>query len=93
MAFNAYVGSFDSNLSTGNQPVTGVGFTPKLVIFYHIRNDTAASNTTNARWGMGAMDGTNEWSIAAIDVDNVATSQADRRQLTSKCITTQSVQE
>lgn len=46
------IGSFTSNGSTGNQAITGVGFTPKLVRFIWL-----VGNATSAHFsGQGAMD-------------------------------------
>ena len=36
MALQCKAGSFIANTSTGDQPITGVGFTPKAIRFYAV---------------------------------------------------------
>lgn len=51
--FSAKVGSFTMNTSTGNQAITGVGFTPKIVLFF-VSNRTSDGSDTNAVFSFGA---------------------------------------
>lgn len=54
MGLSAYVGSLTQPAATGNQSITGVGFQPKLIIFFY--NDLTSSTVTNTilREGYGA---------------------------------------
>ncbi len=56
---NAKFDTFTALSGTGSQPVTGVGFQPKAVIFW-FSDLTATGSGGNARGGMGFSDGTNE---------------------------------
>jgi hypothetical protein len=58
MAVNAASGALALNVATGNQSVSGLGFTPKLVIFQSTP-DTAniVTSVANSHWSMGAFDG------------------------------------
>ena len=84
---SALVGSFDSNTTTGNQSVTGVGFQPKSVLFgFAAKNTTGALDATASSLGVG-------WGLSSssrgstnhfINTDVSTNSQAI--ELTTRCI-------
>lgn len=53
MALSAKAGNFAINTSTGNQAITGLGFTPKLILFFPAGENTAAGIINNERMGFG----------------------------------------
>lgn len=55
MALDAYVGSFNIRTNKGQQAITGVGFTPKVIIFWWNRReeDSNAVGSSHAIWSMG----------------------------------------
>ncbi|UCF60250.1 MAG: DUF2341 domain-containing protein, partial [Anaerolineaceae bacterium] len=57
------VGTFTALAGTGNQPVTGVGFEPKAVLFW-ITDRTSEGSGSYARFGRGWTDGSNEAAVA-----------------------------
>ncbi|MEW6171853.1 MAG: hypothetical protein AB1510_02120 [Bacillota bacterium] len=76
------------NKSTGTAPasqaITGVGFKTRAVLLASFQNITAAGIVANARFGIGASDGTTEGCSAFQDTDVLATSSADGIDKTSK---------
>lgn len=54
MPLSTLTGSFQLNTSTGNQSVTGLGFTPKLVIFFHTPDTVDTGQTANYEMMFGA---------------------------------------
>lgn len=58
MSFNYYVGSFTLNTGTGNQSITGVGFTPKVVMVSHCRSIAFGYSTSLSSFGYGFSVGT-----------------------------------
>lgn len=86
MALSAFVGSFTGDGTTNNQSVTGVGFQPKLVIFWYTFN-TSDGSAVNYQFGMGAAVSSSSrfalWSIAA---DAAGTTDAGRIHDNTKCI-------
>lgn len=86
MSLQTFVGSFTGNNTTNNQSVTGVGFTPKILIFWWTFN-TADASAVNYQFGMGAAVSSSSrfalWSIAA---DAAATSDAARIHDNTKCL-------
>lgn len=68
-------GTFQANTVTGNQPVTGVGFQPKAVIFW-LAPATADANAGNAALGFGmAASATEQTAYSSASDDTVGTSQ------------------
>lgn len=59
-AFDQKFGQFTLNTTTGNQSVTGLGFQPKIVLFFSSA-DTADGGTNTGTTMFGAADGTNQW--------------------------------
>jgi WD40 repeat protein len=59
---SANVGSFDMSTSAGTQAVTGVGFTPSLVMFSAGTDSVTEGYLNNAaRFGLGAMTASDQW--------------------------------
>lgn len=59
MALSSYVGSFSTPLVTGNQAITGLGFTPKLVFFF-ATPQTALGMSSGSGMCLGGASGTSE---------------------------------
>jgi hypothetical protein len=53
------------------EPVTGLGFQPSMVLFASWMTTSSTSPATNARWGFGATDDTNEAATTVDDENNV----------------------
>lgn len=84
------VGNFAMNTSTGNQSVTGLGFTPKVVFFF-ATPDTGDVATVAANWGMMfgvAASAASEAVVSMSAEDNVSAGGnfAGAFNHTSKCI-------
>lgn len=79
----AKVGTFTCPSSTGNNSVTGVGFTPKIVRFTVV---PTSGSTTNSLSNQGSMDAAgNQWAIANASRHGV--SESDTSALdTTKCL-------
>ena len=75
--------------ATGNQSVTGVGFTPDVVLHAHIGDDfTAAAPATaaNAHFGLGAMDKSGgQWANDVLSVNGVP-ADTQHGQQTNGCL-------
>lgn len=74
-----YLGEFLPETSTGNKAYTGLGFTPKLIIFWHAGYSgtfPGSGNTQNFVRALGATTGVGEefW-CAATSRDNVSTTE------------------
>lgn len=53
------------NTSVGNQVITGLGFTPKLVLFFSEPDTTdIVADIANAHMSIGAFDGVSQWVMA-----------------------------
>lgn len=87
MSFNSYVGSFAMNTSTGNQTVTGIGFTPKLILFFGNDNASDGSAVDYSYMQGAAASSTSRGCIHMISSDNVGTSVSRARNDVGKCIT------
>lgn len=86
MAFNAHAGSIAQKTTTGNQAYTGVGFQPKAIIFFMTGLGAVGSGAT-ARMGVGiALSSSSRAAVNADDLDNLATTDTDRRHDNTKCI-------
>ena len=85
---NVKAGNFSKNTTTApptqSQSVTGVGFQPKALLLASFQTSAQASPLTQTRFGLGASDGTTQGSSAFADQDNVATSNVDGIDKTSK---------
>jgi hypothetical protein len=55
----AKAGALNQPTSTGTQAITGLDFTPKVVILMSVGNTTQAGSQAQARFSFGAGDGTN----------------------------------
>jgi len=76
-----------SPTSTGNQATTGVGFQPKAVMFF-ATYQTAEGTAANAQMAVGAaVSSSSRAAIAVQGLDNVSTTDSDRRSSNTKCIT------
>ena len=87
MAFYTKAGSFDLNNSTGNQAVTGLGFTPKVILFFGV--DDLGSFTVAADavpWIGAATDSSHQWVIQASCEDAQATMDTYRASRPDACI-------
>lgn len=83
MALSVKVGSFTTAAAPGNQAVTGLGFTPKLVIFEGL----VATSSVAAYTLFGCMDhGGRQWVTGTSDAVAQATTQAQRVFQTAACI-------
>lgn len=83
-----FVGSFTANTATGSQAVTGVGFTPKAILFW-MSGSSAASGTwqSDVRQSIGFTSGAAEsYSVAGASDDAAADSNTGRR-IAAKCVT------
>jgi len=79
-------GTFTRQASTGNQPVTGVGFQPKAVIFFWT-NQTAEGFSAGLSYGVGfAASATQEFALSMAADDNVATTNDGSRRSNSNSI-------
>ncbi len=86
MALSAKVGNFALNTSTGNQAVTGVGFQPKLVLFFGSMN-TADGIVVDFNLVIGAATSSTARGHASInDEDAVGTSDSSRTIFTNSCL-------
>ena len=92
MAYSAHVGSFniDTAVTAGNtQAITGVGFQPKIVLFWW-SGTTATSDGARGEdvcFGFGAATSATERACVYIAVDDAAATTASyRAQLTDACI-------
>lgn len=74
MSVSVQVGSFLKRAGTGAQSITGVGFTPKAVLFTTAANMGSTFTDTDAVWSRGFDDGTHARAIAARYRDNVTLS-------------------
>lgn len=85
-AILAKQGTFAQPGATGNQSITGIGFQPKLVLFWMSGRTTDGSDNGGALgWG-AAVDTTHRfWSGGAVN-DNVTTYTTRRRTTYSACI-------
>lgn len=85
MALSTYAGSFQMTAdSTADIAVTGVGFTPKLLIFWTGAHQTDAPvNVDGGQIGIGFSDGTNERAVGNTsgigDIDGVTAAFVRRR--------------
>ncbi len=90
MALSAKTGNFALNTSTGNQAVTGVGFLPKIVLFFASEN-TADGVIADQNVCIGAGISSTERAMATVnDEDNVTTTDSSRVVSNVECLHLQS---
>lgn len=58
------VGTFTSSASTGNQSVSGVGFSPRFVFFF-----VGVGNSSTLTFGLGVMTASDQWAWGAHSTD------------------------
>ena len=78
-------GSFAANTVTGSQPITGIGFQPKAVIFMSA-NLTADGGGDDSHVMVGATDGTRQWVQSHINRNALANVGLSGSQDNTKCI-------
>lgn len=85
---NAAVANWTMPTSTGNKAVTGVGFQPDLVLHFHSGIATTGNaSLANGEIGLGAMGKNgNQWANHFLSLDNVATTDTQRTQLTDQTL-------
>jgi hypothetical protein len=78
MALSVYKDSFAANTSTGNQAITGVGFTPKaLIVWGTTQTATGYAAGLHFFFGVATSSTTSQqWCIASAADDNIANSNA-----------------
>jgi hypothetical protein len=76
MAVQTYVGSFAKRSGTGTQAITGVGFTPKALLFWSGGATTADTGFENVDMEQyfGFSDGTNHVALSHVSQDGVSPS-------------------
>ena len=87
-ALATYTGSFLTSTSTGNQAITGVGFTPKIVMFYGGAKADSQGAYNSMRVGLGvATSSSAQWaqSVQYNWTATAAASQSARSLSTTKC--------
>jgi hypothetical protein len=86
VAVSAHQDSFVLNTSTGDQSITGVGFTPKFVMFWGTRQ-TSTGYAAGIQFFQGVATGASEqWAHAAASDDAAANANAGRTLDTAACI-------
>lgn len=84
---NTNVGSFASNTVTGNQAVTGVGFTPDIVILFATLQTANGVANNNSQFSFGVMTPTGQWSTATKSQNGQATMNTSRAFYNDHCFT------
>ncbi|CCF85398.1 hypothetical protein [Nitrolancea hollandica] len=80
---SAKVVNWQMPTSTGNKVVTGVGFEPDFILNAWTNvTDTIPFSVAHAAFGLGAADGTNEWALNTLAIDDVTTTDTQRGQVT-----------
>ncbi len=89
-AVSAKVVDWTMAAAVGNRSVTGVGFSPDVVLHAHagfILSGALPLNAALAAFGFGAMDRAgNQWANEAASFDNSALSDTQRGQVTNACL-------
>ena len=80
---SAKAGALNQPTSTGTQAVSGLGFTPKVVILMSVGSVTTSGAQTQARFSFGAGDGTTQGRSWIGSEDSVNPSQAAKGHSTS----------
>lgn len=75
--------SFSAEISTGNKSYSGLGFTPKAVLFW-LTSQAATGFNAGRTLSVGAMtSATDMWCVATVSNDNVAVSTGNGRRHTA----------
>lgn len=82
---NYKAGSFNISSAIAAQSITGLGFTPKLLIFYSTRA-TVDGITAEASMAIGAADGVTEWLLLTNSEDGQGTSDTRTQSRVDACI-------
>ena len=83
---SAKVGTFAQPNSTGNQSITGVGFQPKIVLFW-MSAPTGNGSAANVQWGQGvATSSSNRLYFSSSADNNVTNYTGERRATKTSCI-------
>ncbi len=87
MSLQTKVGSFSQPVSTtGNQSITGVGFQPKLVLFWEM-GQSADGSTAGYQWCIGAASSSSSRFYSAVSFqDNQASPVSVRRYTVTDCV-------
>ena len=87
-SFEKFVGHFTSPTSANSSyAITGVGFTPKVVIFYPTaRTATGTDSTSDVTFGMGAMTADDQFVALMTDTDAAATMDVQGYRVSTACI-------
>ncbi len=84
---NVKAGSFTTNTATGNQAVTGLGFLPKLILFFSAAATAEDSGQSDLNPFFGAAkSSTKRWCASAHDDDTLATANTCKGFRSNKCI-------
>ena len=83
---NVKPGSFlkSTGAAPASQAITGVGFTPRLIMLASVQDTTQANPVAHSRFGLGASDGGTEGSSAVQDQDAAGVTVVDAIDKTSK---------
>jgi hypothetical protein len=90
MALSAYVGSFLTGTGTGTIPITGVGFQPKVIIFWFLTEtgvsvDTVVNETNLSCIGF-AVSATDRRCVFTRDIGGASTSQTAPHHNDTACV-------
>lgn len=80
-----FIKSITSPGATGNVAYTGIGFTPKAILFVG-GAETESTGEADARLAVGATDGTNDVAASGVSDDNAATSAVGTARANTTCI-------
>lgn len=86
MALQTYVGSLTRRNGTGAQAVTGVGFTPKAVIFWSPFTGATGFDSSGTRLTIGFSDGTNHRAQGHDALDAANPTECARIWRNDKCL-------
>ena len=85
MAFSVKADSFSTLAGTGNQSVVGLGFEPKIVLFFpSAQTASGISAGSNISFG-AAIDSSNRFALTANAMNGVGTSNSGRESKTDRC--------
>jgi hypothetical protein len=87
MALSRKVGTFTCATSTGNQAVTGLGFQPKMVLFYWIASTQGLSYADGMYLAVGAASSsTARWVMSISNSDALTDSNCSRSFHSDRCL-------
>ncbi len=89
MPFESFAGNFSANTSTGNQAITGIGFTPKAVIFFST-DQTANGVTADAHinFGVGVSSSSRFGMVNTADDGESTATDTTRESSAALCVVT-----